>query len=149
MFSFQEFKANDHSHPRSKEIHAQAKHISDVLIKYGHDHDSSWITRPLREGETVESVLCSHSERLAIAYHLIQQKKPSFIQITKNLRVCGDCRKLLFVLSLLFSVRYVFVLLDRATKLIAKIWQCTIIVRDANCIHHFSPDGTCSCQDHF
>jgi hypothetical protein len=39
--------------------------------------------------------------------------------------------------------------LDRATKLIAKIRQCTIIVRDANRIHHFYPNGQCSCQDHF
>ena len=38
---------------------------------------------------------------------------------------------------------------DRATKLIAKIRQRVIIVRDANRIHHFLPNGTCSCQDHF
>ncbi|CAF1155485.1 unnamed protein product [Rotaria sp. Silwood1] len=124
-----EFTANDRSHPRSEEIHAKAKYISDVLMKHGHKYDASWITRPLREDETIASVLCSHSERLAIAYHFLQQENPSFIQITKNLRVCGDCH--------------------RTTKLIAKIWQCKIIVRDANCIHHCSPDGTCSCQDHF
>ncbi|CAF0731778.1 unnamed protein product [Adineta steineri] len=120
-----EFKANDRSHSRSKEIYAQSKHISDTLIKY----DPSWKSCPLRKDETIESVLSSHSERLAIAYHFIQQKEPSFIQITNNLRMCGDCH--------------------RATKLITKIWQCEIIVRDANCIHHFSPDGTCSCRDHF
>ncbi|CAF3777532.1 unnamed protein product [Rotaria sp. Silwood1] len=124
-----EFKANDRRHPRSEEIHAKAKYISDVLIKHGHEYDASWITRSLGEDETTESVLCTHSERLAIAYHFLQEENPSFIQITKNLRVCGDCH--------------------RATKLIAKIWQCKIIVRDANCIHHFSPDGTCSCQDQF
>jgi hypothetical protein len=39
--------------------------------------------------------------------------------------------------------------IDRATKLIAKIRQCEIIVRDANRIHHFYSNGTCSCQDHF
>ncbi|CAF0992679.1 unnamed protein product [Adineta steineri] len=120
-----EFKANDHSHPQYKQIYAQSKHISDTLIKY----DPSWISCPLRKDETIESFLSSHSERLAIAYHFIQQKEPSFIQITNNLRMCGDCH--------------------RATKLISKIWQCEIIVRDTNCIHHFSSDGTCSCQDHF
>ena len=110
MFSFfQEFKANDHSHPRSKEIHAQAKHISDVLMKYGYDCDASCITRPLRENETIQSVLSTHSERLAIAYHFIQEQKPSFIQITNNLRVCEDCRKLLFNLSLSSSITYAFV----------------------------------------
>ncbi|CAF1336453.1 unnamed protein product, partial [Rotaria sordida] len=48
-----EFKANDRSHPQSEEIHAKAKYISDVLIKYGYNYDSSWITRPLREDETI------------------------------------------------------------------------------------------------
>ncbi|CAF1495639.1 unnamed protein product, partial [Rotaria sordida] len=86
-----EFKVNDRSHPQSKEIHAKAKYISGVLIKYGYNYDSSWITRPLREDETIESVLCTHSEQLAIAYHFVQQENPKFIQITKNLRVCGNC----------------------------------------------------------
>ncbi len=40
-------------------------------------------------------------------------------------------------------------LIDRATKLIAKIRQREVIIRDANRIHHFYPDGICSCQDHF
>ena len=39
--------------------------------------------------------------------------------------------------------------LDRATKLIALIRQCEIIVRDANRIHHFHMDGQCSCNDYF
>ncbi|CAF1152611.1 unnamed protein product [Rotaria sordida] len=109
-----QFKANDRSHPQSEEIHAKAKYISDVLIKYGYNYDSSWITRPLDEDETIESVLCTHSEQLAIAYHFVQQENPKFIQITKNL------------------LTYAFTLLDGVTKLIAKIWQCKIIVRDAN-----------------
>ncbi|CAF0902753.1 unnamed protein product [Adineta steineri] len=124
-----QFTAHDQSHPRSKEIYAEAQRISAELIKYGHVHDASWITRPLGEHETAESVLCSHSERLAIAFNFIEGRKPSFIQITNNLRVCGDCHQ--------------------ATKLIAKIRQVEIVVRDANCIHHFSTNGTCSCQDHF
>ncbi|CAM4780263.1 unnamed protein product [Rotaria magnacalcarata] len=89
-----QFKAHDRSHSRSKEIYADAERISSELIKHGHNYDSSWITRPLHENETIESVLCAHSERLAIAFNFIQETKPSFIQITKNLRVCGDCRNL-------------------------------------------------------
>lgn len=108
--------------------------------------DSSWITRSLNDGETVESVLCGHSEKLAIAYNFIQQRRPSFIQITKNLRVCGDCRMCSNLIQ--YIILYWF-FIDRATKMIAKIRQCEIIVRDANRIHHFSPNGQCSCQDHF
>ncbi|CAF1574329.1 unnamed protein product, partial [Adineta steineri] len=125
----QQFTAHDQSHRLSKEIYAEADRISCELTEHGHKSDSSWITRPLAETETIQSVLCSHSERLAIAFHFIQGRKPSFIQITENLRVCGDCHQ--------------------ATKLIAKIRQVKIVVRDANCIHHFSTNGTCSRQDHF
>ncbi len=72
------------------------KHLSGELLENGHKYDPSWISRPLLENETVESVLCGHSEKLALAYNFIQPTKPTLIQITKNLRMCGDCRKLLF-----------------------------------------------------
>ncbi|CAF4003270.1 unnamed protein product, partial [Rotaria sp. Silwood1] len=123
------FKAHDHSHPRSSEIHVEADLITSELIEDGYKCDSSWVTRELHEEETIESVLCGHSERLAIAFNFIQRPIPEFIQITKNLRVCGDCHE--------------------ATKRIARIRQREIIVRDANRIHHFYKNGQCSCQDHF
>ncbi|CAF1343104.1 unnamed protein product [Adineta steineri] len=123
------FKAHDRSHPQSNEIYAELDHLSNQLKENGYEYDSSWITRPLKDGETYESVLCGHSEKLAIVFNLIQKPQPSLIQITKNLRICGDCH--------------------RATKMIAKIRQCTIIVRDANRIHHFHTNGQCSCQDYF
>ncbi|CAF1371285.1 unnamed protein product [Rotaria sordida] len=124
-----QFKAHDHSHPRSSEIYAELDRLTVELNEHGYKFDSSWITRQLREEETIESVLCGHSEKLAIAYNLIQRPLPDFIQVTKNLRVCGDCHE--------------------ATKFIAKIRQIDIIVRDANRIHHFHKNGQCSCQDHF
>ena len=43
--------------------------------------------------ETAESILWSHSERLAIAFNLIQRSIPSRIQVTQNRCVCGDCRE--------------------------------------------------------
>jgi hypothetical protein len=44
---------------------------------------------------------------------------------------------------------FTFCFIDRATKLIAAIRQCEIIVRDANRIHHFYKNGQCSCNDYF
>ncbi|CAF4981450.1 unnamed protein product, partial [Rotaria magnacalcarata] len=123
------FHAHDRSHPQSNEIYAELERLSNELREHGYEYDSTWITRSLKDGETVESVLCGHSEKLAIAFNFIQHSLPSFMQITKNLRVCEDCH--------------------RATKLIAKIRQCDIIVRDASRIHHFHTNGQCSCQDHF
>ncbi|CAF0963616.1 unnamed protein product [Adineta steineri] len=123
------FRAHDKSHPRSKEIYDELKKLSAELIEHGHKYDSSCISRPLNEGETVESVLNGHSERLAIAWNFVVNPNASRIQLTKNLRVCKDCH--------------------RATKLIALIRQCEIIVRDANRIHHFYKNGQCSCKDYF
>ncbi|CAF1398340.1 unnamed protein product [Adineta ricciae] len=124
-----QFLAHDRSHPRSAEIYVELEKISRELIEHGHEYDSSWITRPLAEDETIESVLCGHSEKLAIAWNFVANADTTFIQITKNLRVCGDCHQ--------------------ATKLIAAIRRCHIVVRDANRIHHFDPDGHCSCNDYF
>ena len=81
----QQFQAHDRSHPRTSEIYAQFDRISKELIEHGHQYDPSWITRALKEGETIESALCEHSEKLATT--------TSRIQIAKNLRVCGDCRE--------------------------------------------------------
>ncbi|CAF1428615.1 unnamed protein product [Rotaria sp. Silwood1] len=124
-----QFCAHDQSHPRSVDIYAEINRISKELIEHGHEYDASWIVRSIRPDETIQSILCGHSERLAIAVHFIDNQKPKRIQMTKNLRICGDCHQ--------------------ATKLIAAIRQCHIIVRDANRIHHFHPNGQCSCQDYF
>jgi hypothetical protein len=82
--------------------------MSCELIQHGHQYNSSWITRELHDNETIESVLCSHSEKLAIAFNFIQQPIPNVIQVTKNLRVCGDCRKyfilILFLLNILICL---------------------------------------------
>jgi len=67
--------------------------VSKELAENGFKHDSSWITRQMMEDETPETLLCGHSERIAIVFNLCQRPVPSLIQVTKNLRVCGSCRK--------------------------------------------------------
>ncbi|CAF5180996.1 unnamed protein product, partial [Rotaria magnacalcarata] len=114
-------KAHDHSHPQSTEIYAKIDRLKSEAIENGFIFDSSWMTRSLNENETIESALCGHSELLVIALNLIQEPAPKFIQVVKNLRVCGHCHEF--------------------TKVIAKIEQCDIVVRDANRIHHFYPNG--------
>jgi hypothetical protein len=142
----QKFRAHDRSNPRSSEIYQELDRLTKRLMELGYKPDESWITRELRNDETIESALCGHSERLAIAFNLIQRPIPTRIQIVGNLRVCGDCSK--FKIDLFFKIKF-FSFLDLFTKLIAQIHQCSIIVRDANRIHHFSPNGECSCQEHF
>lgn len=93
MFNFlQQFRPHDKSHPRSSEIYTEAKKISKELIEHGHKYDSAWISRPLNKGETIESVLSGHSERLAIAWNFVENPNASQIQLSNNIRICGDCR---------------------------------------------------------
>lgn len=70
----------------------------------------------------------SHSEKLAIAFGLIKTSCKTPIRVMKNLRVCNDCHS--------------------ATKLISKIYDREIIVRDQNRFHHFK-NGLCSCSDYW
>ncbi len=89
----QEFRAHDKSHPDSNKISEELNRLNEELISHGYVPDSSWITRPIGNDETVQSILNGHSERLAIGLNLIQKPIPSPIQVVKNLRICGDCRQ--------------------------------------------------------
>jgi len=60
---------------------------------------------------------CYCSEKLAIVFGLISMPPGTPLCLLKNLCVCGDCLT--------------------ATKFISKIVGRAIIVRDANCFHHF------------
>lgn len=96
--------------------------MTKELIEHGHEFDASWITRPLMADETVESVLSSHSERIALAVNFMQNPVPSEIQITKNLRICGDCRK-----SLSHLLKSIFCFYSRRGN---KIVQSNSTMRD-------------------
>ena len=93
MIYLQVFRAHDRSHPRSLEIYAEAERISKQMLEHGYEYDRSWITRPIGSDETIESVLCGHSERLAIAWNFVEDPNTTLIRVAKNLRVCGDCRE--------------------------------------------------------
>ena len=88
----QKFRAHDRSNPYSTEIYEESARLVVRLIEHGYKPDESWVIRELNDNETTESVLCGHSERLAIVFNLIQRPIPARIQIVKNLRICGDCR---------------------------------------------------------
>jgi hypothetical protein len=66
--------------------------MRDDLVQHGYQFDLSSNTRILMGDENIEAILCGHSEKIAIAFNFIQESIPSTIQITKNLRICRDCR---------------------------------------------------------
>eukprot|EP01018_Ginkgo_biloba_P021784 Gb_10478 [translate_table: standard] len=121
------FFVGDKSHSQSEKIYATLEILSGQMQEAGYMPNINFVLHDVEE-EVKEHMLGSHSEKLAIAFGVINTNPRSPIRITKNLRVCDDCHN--------------------ATKFISKIVRREIIVRDANRFHHFS-DGLCSCKDYW
>jgi pentatricopeptide repeat protein len=119
------FIVGDRSHPQIMEIIAMMEEITQRLKSVGYSPITSQITVDVDEEEKEQSLL-AHSEKLAIAFGLISLAPNLPVHIIKNLRVCEDCHS--------------------AIKLISKLWNREIIVRDRSRFHHFR-DGACSCND--
>jgi len=80
------------------------------------------------EEEEKEDSMSKHSEKLAAAFGIAKLPKGRILRIVKNLRVCGDCHTVM--------------------KLISKVYQLEIIVRDRSRFHSFK-GGFCSCRDYW
>ncbi|CAM8966830.1 unnamed protein product [Rhodiola kirilowii] len=122
-----EFVMGDWSHPEARRINEVLQDISNRVTRAGHDPLTSFVLQNIGEGEKA-TALCEHSERLAIAYGLLKTKAPVTIRVVKNLRVCGDCHEV--------------------TKIISKLYNRVIVVRDRVRFHKFS-GGKCSCNDYW
>eukprot|EP01018_Ginkgo_biloba_P009791 Gb_07727 [translate_table: standard] len=119
------FLTGDRSHPQSQEIYAKLESLSGQMKETGYAPNTNFVLHDVEE-EQKEHILCHHSEKLAIAFGLINTFSVTPIRIIKNLRVCGDCHY--------------------AIKFISKIVGREIVVRDTKRFHHFK-DGQCSCGD--
>ncbi|XP_039115467.1 pentatricopeptide repeat-containing protein At2g29760, chloroplastic-like [Dioscorea cayenensis subsp. rotundata] len=120
-----EFLVADRSHPQTEEIYNKLNEMGLLLRHAGYIPDKTQVLLCVNEKEK-ETELSLHSERLAIAFGLINIEQGRPIRIVKNLRVCNDCHNV--------------------TKLISRIYDCEIVVRDNSRFHHFS-NGKCSCMD--
>ncbi|XP_027934791.1 pentatricopeptide repeat-containing protein At2g22070-like [Vigna unguiculata] len=121
------FGVDDALHPQRDAIYRMISKIWNEIKKMGFIPDTNSVLHDL-EQEVKEQILRHHSEKLAIAFALINTPEYSTLRIMKNLRVCNDCHT--------------------AIKYISKLVKREIIVRDATRFHHFK-DGSCSCQDYW
>ncbi|KAL5723659.1 hypothetical protein ACHQM5_007032 [Ranunculus cassubicifolius] len=119
------FVGGDQSHPLSTKIYEKLDELLFEMKKHGYQAETGFVLQDV-EVEEKESSLLYHSEKLAIAFAILSLSPDKPIVVTKNLRVCGDCHS--------------------AIKLISKIKNRAISVRDATRFHHFN-DGSCSCKD--
>lgn len=122
-----EFVAGAKDHPLAEAIYAKVYEMLEAIKTVGYVPDTNGVLHDLVEEER-ENPLFYHSEKLAIAYGLLKTKRGETLRVTKNLRVCKDCHQ--------------------ASKLISKVYDCDIIIRDRNRFHHFS-NGECSCKDYW
>jgi hypothetical protein len=122
-----EFLSADRSHPLAEKIYEKLEWLGVKLKEMGYVPDQQFALHDV-EIEQTEEMLSYHSERLAIAFGLLSTSEGSTLTVMKNLRVCGDCHN--------------------AIKLVAKIVDREIVVRDSSRFHHFK-NGMCSCGDYW
>ncbi|XP_019085887.1 PREDICTED: pentatricopeptide repeat-containing protein At2g01510, mitochondrial [Camelina sativa] len=119
------FNRGDKSHPQSKAIHEKLDEILKRIRNMGYVPETGSVFHDV-EMEEKESSLSHHSEKLAIAFGLINGRAGHPIRVMKNLRTCDDC--------------HVF------SKFVSRLTSTEIIMRDKNRFHHFR-NGVCSCRE--
>lgn len=122
-----QFVMGDMSHERSEEIYVKLREMNKLLRLEGYVPHVVNVLADIEEEEK-ETALSYHSEKIAIAFMLMNTPCGSPIRVVKNLRVCADCHI--------------------AIKLVSKVYGREIVVRDRSRFHHFK-DGFCSCKDYW
>ncbi|KAI9121495.1 hypothetical protein K1719_008528 [Acacia pycnantha] len=121
---FNIFVAGDASHPQAKGIDSLLKKLRKKMKDEGYSPNMKYALINASDMEK-EVALCGHSEKLAIAFGILNLPPGNIIRVTKNLRVCGDCHEM--------------------AKFISKTTKREIVLRDSNRFHHFK-EGICSCR---
>nr|XP_043627350.1 pentatricopeptide repeat-containing protein At4g21065-like [Erigeron canadensis] len=122
-----QFTMGDTSHPQSEDIYLKLREITKLLRLQGYMPHVSNVLADIEEEEK-ETALSYHSEKIAIAFMLINTPNGAPMTVMKNLRVCADCHLVI--------------------KLISKVFKREIVVRDRSRFHHFK-DGSCTCKDYW
>ncbi|PQM36052.1 pentatricopeptide repeat-containing protein [Prunus yedoensis var. nudiflora] len=121
-----QFCIGDKSHPQSKELDMYLQELTSELKLHGYVPDTGSVLHDM-DNEEKEYNLAHHSEKLAIAFALMNTPEGVPVRVMKNLRVCIDCH---------VAIKYISLIKNRE-----------IIVRDASRFHHFK-NGKCSCGDY-
>nr|DAD25404.1 TPA_asm: hypothetical protein HUJ06_026868 [Nelumbo nucifera] len=121
------FTAGDRSHPQAAEIYCYLDKLIGRLKEIGYSTDTKPVMHDVEE-EQKEVLLAFHSEKLAIAYGIMNTSCRATIRVMKNLRVCTDCHTF---------IKYTSLAMDKE-----------LVVRDAHRYHHFK-HGQCSCGDYW
>ncbi|KAJ4960326.1 hypothetical protein NE237_020236 [Protea cynaroides] len=116
------FVVGDKKNDRSDQIYRFLDELGEKMRLAGYSPDTDFVLQDVDQEEK-EEVLCNHSERLAVAFGILNLNGGSSVKVLKNLRICGDCHS--------------------AIKFMSKIVGIQITVRDSLRFHHFRC-GLCS-----
>lgn len=121
------FYVGDYSHPEAGRIYTFLEELDSRMKRDGYVCATKLVLHDVDEEEK-EHMLKYHSEKLAVAFGILNIPPGRPIRVMKNLRVCADCHT--------------------AIKHISNIAKRVIILRDSNRFHHFT-GGVCSCGDYW
>ncbi|KAH7577136.1 hypothetical protein JRO89_XS01G0210200 [Xanthoceras sorbifolium] len=121
------FLVGDKEHPQHEKIYEYLEELTVKIQEIGYVPNMTSVLHDV-DKEEKEMTLRVHSEKLAVAFAIINSVPGSTIQVIKNLRVCSDCHTVI--------------------KLISKVVEREIVVRDSKRFHYFK-DGLCSCGDYW
>ncbi|RAL48325.1 hypothetical protein DM860_005749 [Cuscuta australis] len=119
------FFVGDRLHPMAGEIHRFVVELNERATGVGYVQDNNSLWNDL-EMEQKDPTAFVHSEKLAIAFGLLNLSNHIPLCVMKNLRVCNDCHNWI--------------------KCVSKVENRAIVVRDAYRFHHFE-NGDCSCHN--
>ncbi|KAK4390750.1 Pentatricopeptide repeat-containing protein, mitochondrial [Sesamum angolense] len=104
-------------HPQHEKIYDYLEQLSVKLQEAGYVPRVASVLHDVDEEEK-EMVLQIHSEKLAVVFGIMNSTPGTTIQVIKNLRTCEDCHTTI--------------------KLMSKITDHEIVIRDPKRFHHFS-----------
>ncbi|KAF3786688.1 Pentatricopeptide repeat-containing protein [Nymphaea thermarum] len=122
-----EFIAGDRTNPQSENIYRAVVEVMKQIKMVGFVPATNAVTYDVSEEEKEDFLYC-HSEKLALAFGLLNTSPRSTIRIYKNLRICHDCHSVM--------------------KFVSRLYSREIVIRDRIRFHHFE-GGTCSCKDYW
>ncbi|XP_022977443.1 putative pentatricopeptide repeat-containing protein At3g11460, mitochondrial [Cucurbita maxima] len=119
------FVVGDRSHPQAEEIYSVLEELEALVQEFG---EAKRADREESNKDLFAGAAGVHSEKLAVAFGLLNTTAGTEVVVIKNLRICEDCH--------LFF------------KIVSKIVHRQLTVRDATRFHHFR-NGSCSCKDYW
>jgi len=84
------FVAGDKSNMENAKIYNFLDELVEKIKAAGYKPDTNYVLQDINQEEKVES-LCKHSEKLAVAFGILNLNGQSTIRVFKNLRICDDC----------------------------------------------------------